>query len=85
MSENSERNAYRIIVFIVLIVGGVGFFWLITQNGTDLGNHGIFQFFTDPAGADPSGADPSGAEPTSTDPSGAEPSGTDPARDPASG
>ncbi len=48
MGEHNERNVYRIIVFVVLILGALGVMWLIAQDGGGVGDQGIFQFFSDP-------------------------------------
>lgn len=49
MSGDRERNAYRAVVFAVLIAGALGFFWYLGQGGEGLGEGGIFRFFSDPA------------------------------------
>lgn len=48
MGEDRERNVYRVIVLVVLVVGALGFLWYLSQGGEGLGEGGIFEFFSDP-------------------------------------
>ncbi|UOQ57124.1 hypothetical protein MUN78_15945 [Leucobacter allii] len=48
MNEDRGRTIARIVVFAMLVVGAGAALWLFTQEGTDLGDQGIFQFFSDP-------------------------------------
>jgi hypothetical protein len=51
MGEDRERNVYRVIVAVILVLGALGFLWYLTLGGGELGDGGIFGFFSDPAGA----------------------------------
>lgn len=50
MGEDRERNVYRVIVAVILVLGAPGVFWYLGQGGEGLGEGGIIRFFSDPAG-----------------------------------
>jgi hypothetical protein len=46
MGEDRERNVYRVIVAVILVLGALGFLWYLTLGGGELGDGGIFRFFS---------------------------------------
>lgn len=45
MSENRERNIYRILVFIIGIGAAIGLIWYLSQGGEGVKGDGVFELF----------------------------------------
>ncbi|WP_120002994.1 hypothetical protein [Nesterenkonia muleiensis] len=50
MSGGGERNIYRAVIIVIVVVGAFGLLWLLTQGYIDVSDQGVFRFFPESSG-----------------------------------